>query len=179
VLVFTGAYILVKRRRTLKPHAPSIFVAAVLGLVFVLWCLYPRPSLYPTQTLRFSPQTALGFYLFPMGKGVVVKEQNAEFFLHREGDYRIVFSSRRELETVRLQFGSQMGVYATRMAFFDLPFFEGDAAYQIDEVSLSPATSYPFKRLHYYEINLSLKKMSSESMLIDPYFLKVTPVKER
>ncbi|MBN1221868.1 MAG: hypothetical protein JXB23_01375 [Candidatus Aminicenantes bacterium] len=178
ILLFVGFYARVKRKFEIKAHFHHVFAASVIAIVFVLWCLYPRPSLYPTRTLRYSPQTALGFYLFPMGKGVVIKEKKAEFFLHREGDYRFIFSSRREIEKIGLRFGSEKGTYTTRISLFDLPFFQGNTANEIEEITVPPAIGYPFKRLHLYEINLNLKKATSESMLIDPYYFKIIPVKD-
>jgi hypothetical protein len=122
---------------------------------------------------------ALGFYLSPMGKGVVVKESKQEFFLHRENNYKILFSSRRKLEQIKFVFGSDKGEYETHISFFDMPFFHGKTAYETSEVILSPETCYPYKNLFLYEISLNLKKNSSESMLIDPYYFKITPARGR
>ena len=112
-----------------------------------------------------------------MGKGVVVKENRQEFFLHRENDYKILFSSRRKLEQIGIAFGSDKGEYDTRLSFFDLPFVEETTAYETSEIALSPEAYYPFKNLYLYEINLNINKRSSESMLIHPYYFKITPEK--
>jgi len=177
VVVFICVYAFAKRKFELRPPFHEIFACIVLGFAFFLWSLYPQPSLYPTQTLRFSPQMALGFYLSPMGKGVVVKEKTQDFYLHRENSYKILFSSRRKLEQIHIIFGSDKGEYDTRLSFFDMPFVQKSTAYETSEVTLSPEFYYPFKSLYLYEINLNLRKRSSESMLIDPYYFKITPVK--
>jgi len=179
LIVFAGVYAFVKRTFTLKTSFHYVFAFSVLGLAFLMWSLYPLPSLYPSRTLRYSPQMALGFYLSPMGKGVVVKNTKQEFYLHREGDYRILFSSRRKLKHIQLTFGSDKGEYETHLSFFDLPFYQGKTSYETSEVSLSPETCYHFKNLYLYEINLNIKKSSSESMLIDPYYFKITPARDR
>jgi hypothetical protein len=177
IVVFACVYALVKKKFELKASFYYGFAGVVLVCSFLMWSLYPLPSLYPAQTLRYSPQMALGFYLFPMGKGVVVKENRQEFFLHRENEYRILFSSRRKLEHIQLAFGSDKGEYETRMSFFDMPFYQGKTSFETREVILNPETFYPFKNLYLYEINLDITKHTSESMLIDPYYFKIIPLK--
>jgi hypothetical protein len=60
-----------------------------------------------------------------------------------------------------------------------MPFHQGETAFETQEVNLRPETFYPFKNLYLYEINLNIKKSTSESMLIDPYYFKITPVRKR
>jgi hypothetical protein len=177
IVLLVCVYGLAKKKFELKNSFTYGFACVVLGCAFLMWSLYPMPALYPSQTLRYSPQMALGFYLHPMGKGVVVKENTQEFYLHRENDYKILFSSRRKLENIQLAFGSDKGEYETRISFFDMPFYQGKTSYETREVTLRPETFYPFKNLYLYEINLNIKKNTSESMLIDPYYLKITPEK--
>jgi hypothetical protein len=176
LIVFVCIYALVKKEMRLKKTFHYVFALSLLLIAFLLWVLFPRPSLYDTRTFRYSPQVALGYYLFPMGEGVVVKK-TAEFYLHRENDYRILFSSRRERETLQLNLGSEKGEYAVRLDFFDLPLFEGKTAYEQIEIALNPSAHYPYKNLYLYEINLNLKKLSSESMLVDPFFFQILPTR--
>jgi hypothetical protein len=179
IVVFASVYAFARRPLELRSSFYTIFGLAVLGFTFLMWSLYPLPSLYPTQIFRYSPQMALGFYLSPMGKGVVVKENKQELYLHRQNDYKILFSSRRELEQIHIAFGSDRGEYDTHLSFFDMPFVKETTAYETSEVALSPEAYYPFKNLYLYEINLNITKRSSESMLIHPFYFKITPSKER
>ena len=128
------------------------------------------------RTYHYSPQVALGYYLYPMGDGVVVKK-TAEFYLHREKDYRILFSSRRARENLQLNFGSEKGQYEVRLSFFDLPVFEGKTSFEGKAISLNPSAYYPYKNLYLYEIQLDLTRLSSESMLVDPFFFQIVPTK--
>jgi len=178
IVAFACVYAIVKKKFEIKTSFYYVFASVVLGFAFLMWSLYPLPSLYPSRTFRYSPQMALGFYLSPMGKGVVVKDNKQEFYLHRENDYKILFSSRRKLEHIQLAFGSDKGEYETRISFFDMPFFKGRTSFETSDVPLSPETFYPYKNLFLYEINLNLRKNSSESMLLDPYYLKITPVRD-
>jgi len=176
IVIFVCAYAFIKGEMRLKRTFYMVFVLSLLLLVFLLWVLFPRPSLYNTRTFRYSPQVALGYYLFPMGEGVVVKK-TAEFYLHRENNYRILFSSRRARENLQLNFGSEKGEYEVRLNFFDLPIFEGKTSYERRTVTLNPSVYYPYKNLYLYEIHLDLTKLSSESMLVDPFFFQIVPIR--
>jgi hypothetical protein len=176
VVIFVCVYAFIKKETHLKKTFFYGFGLLLLFCAFLLWVLFPRPSLYETRTFHYSPQVALGYYLFPMGDGVVVKK-TAEFYLHREKDYRILFSSRRARENLRVNFGSEKGEHEIRMSFFDLPIFEGKTSYETKTITLNPSTYYPYKNLYLYEIQLDLTKISSESMLVDPFFFQIVPAK--
>jgi len=177
IIAFILIYIFLKREIRLKPSFHSFFCFSLLLVCFFLWIFFPRSVLYPTRTFQYSPQKAMGFYLFPMGKGVVAKK-TAELYLHREHSYKILFSSRTELKKIKLTFGSEEGEYEIKLSFFDLPLFEEKTSYERKEFIFPPPAYYPFKKLYLYEINLNLTKLSSESMLVDPYFFQVFPLKE-
>jgi len=175
IVIFVCAYAFIKREMRLKRTFYYVFALSLLFLVFLLWVLFPRPSLYDTRTFHYSPQVALGYYLFPMGDGVVVKK-TAEFYLHRGNNYRILFSSRRARENLQLNFGSEKGEYEVRLNFFDLPIFEEKTSYEKRSITLNPPVYYPYKDLYLYEIHLNLTKLSSESMLVDPFFFQIVPI---
>jgi len=177
LIAFILIYALLKREIRLKLSFHYFFSFILILVFFFTWCLFPRSVLYPARTFHYAPQKTLGFYLFPMGKGVVAKK-TAELYLHREGSYKILFSTRRELKKIKLTFGSDKGEYEVKLSFFDLPAFEGKTSHERKELVLSPPAYFPYKYLCLYEINLNLKKLTSESMLIDPYFFQVFPLRE-
>ncbi len=176
IVIFIGLYTFARIDIRLRRTFHYVFSLSLLFCAFFLWVLFPRPSLYDTRTFRYSPQVAMGYYLFPMGEGVVVKKR-AEFYLHRENNYRILFSSRIERENLQLNFGSAKGEYEVRLSFFDLPIFEGKTSYEKKSITLDPPTYYPYKNLYLYEIHLDLTKLSAESMLVDPFFFQIVPIK--
>ncbi len=176
IVTFVCVYAFIKKEIPLKKVFYFGFGLSLCVCAFLLWVLFPRPSLYDTRTFRYTPQVALGYYLFPMGDGVVVKK-TAEFYLHRENKYRILFSSRKTRENLQVNFGSEKGEHEIRMSFFDLPIFEGQTAYETKTLTLSPSAYYPYKNLYLYEIQLDLTKISSESMLVDPFFFQIVPTK--
>lgn len=176
IVIFVCIYVFIRKEMQIKRAFYYVFGLSLLLCAFLLWVLFPRPSLYDTRTFNYSPQVALGYYLFPMGDGVVVKK-TAEFYLHRENNYRILFSSRRAREDLELNFGSEKGEYKVRLSFFDLPVYEGKTSYEKRAILLNPPAYYPYKNLYLYEINLNLTQRSSESMLVDPFFFQIVPTR--
>jgi hypothetical protein len=173
---FILGYIFIKKSARQIRDLWPVFLTILFVFLFLLWAAFPRPALYPTKTFQFSGQKAMGFYLSPMGEGVVAKKM-AELHLHKEKEYRILFSSRTELERINIRFGSEKGEYSLRFSLFDLPVYEGTSSYEIKILEVTPEAFYPFRNLFLYEINLELDQISSESMLVDPFFFQVVPLK--
>jgi hypothetical protein len=174
LLVFIAAYAFSRKAKPLGRAVPSLFAYGALTAAVFLWVLFPRSPLYPVKTVEYSPQSALGFYTFSMGKGVVAKE-GGDFYLHVEKSYRLLFGSRKKLERVRLRFGSAAGDYEADVRQFDLPLWQGETRREIKEIDFEPAAAYPFKRLFLYEVKVRLSHRSAESMLLEPFLFQVMP----
>ncbi len=174
---FVLIYVFWKSDISLRPAFHFLLVFVILLGSFFLWVLYPRTVAYPAKTIFYSPQRSLGFYLYPMGRGVVAKE-SGDFYLHFEKSYKFLFGSKSKLKKIKLLFGSQKGEYDLDMHLFDLPLFSGRTAYETKEMTVQPAACYPLKTLFLYEVNLTLKHHSPEPMLIEPYFFQVIPLKD-
>jgi hypothetical protein len=165
-------------RPTGRPSAAlPLLVYGVLGAAFFLWVLFPRTVLYPVKTVEYSPQRALGFYTFPIGKGVVAKAEG-DFYLHVEKSYKFVFSSRAPLGKVRLTYGSEKGDFDLRLRLFDLPLLETQTAGAVEEWAFAPLAFYRYRGLFVYELNLELAHRSAESMQLDPFLFQITPLRE-
>ncbi len=151
-------------------------VILFLIMSIFLWVLFPRPALYPTKTINYSPQRSLGFYLFSLGKGVVAKEEG-DFYLHLEKPYRFIFGSKQNLERIQLILGSETGDYEVSLQAFDLPLEKVRVTREkkVFELGLPPA--YQLRHLFLYEITLRLNHLSSESMLLEPFLFQVIPLR--
>jgi hypothetical protein len=174
VLVFLLAYGVLRKERPYGRAVPALFVSTVLAGGFFLWVLYPRTPRYPFKTVEYSAQSRLGFYTFPMGKGVVVKE-SGDFYLHLEKPYKLLFASRGDREAVKLRFGSETGEYELEIRQFDLPLWKGNTAFEVKEIVFRPSAAYELGNLKIYEIELRLVHLSAESMLTDPFLFQVLP----
>lgn len=178
LLLFIAAYAVFAKGggkplpRLFPPAAAAVLLAGGLGL----WVLFPRVPLHPSRTVVYSTGGTLGFYLKPMGRGVVAKKEG-EMYLHFEKSYRFVFASREKLGKIRLAYGSRKGEHEIRMTCFDTPLLEDVTAEEIKETVFAPRAEYRLRDLYLYEIGLTLKKHSGENLLVDPYLLKITPLR--
>jgi hypothetical protein len=189
-VLFIGTWVVFGRGRekSLSAAFHGLAAAVLLAAGFFLWVLFPRVPLYPSSPIAYASGGTLGFYGMPMGRGVVAKAEG-EMYLHFEKSYRFVFASREPLDAIKLEAGSKFGQHEAGLRFFDtaLPatgFPENDRRQTViatnletKELTLSPGRSYRLKDLFLYEIDLSLKKISGENLLIDPYLLKIVPVR--
>ncbi len=178
-LVLFGVLYAVFGRRTgpaAGPRARTAAVCALLAVAFVLWVYSPRPVLYPSVPLTFADQQKLGFYLFPMGGDVVAKNQG-ELYLHADREYRIFFAARHKLPSVKLVFGSTAGTHDVVLRQFDLPLFKGRTDHEKKEIVFAPAATFPLRDLFIYEVVIDFKKLSGESLKVDPFLLQVIPLR--
>ena len=175
IICILGLYASKRKWRPFRPAVKKSLIFGSLVLLFFLGSAFPRVSLYPARVFQYSEQTSMGYYMGPMGPGVIA-HRAAELFLHREGSYRILFSSRKELERVLIKFGSMDGEYEVRFSLFDLPAYEGKTGREIVELPFSVTAVYPFKWLHLYEFNIHIRQLSSELMLRKPFFFQIIPL---
>jgi hypothetical protein len=174
LLAFVLLYILVRPHaylpRLLRPAAAMV----LLGAGFFLWVLHPRPGPYPVRSVPYTSRESLGFFLFPMGKGVVMKP-GGEMYLHLEKSYNVFFTSRRPLQSMTLVFGSEEGEHSCRVRFFEETVFEGRTSFGTRRVEI-PSPAWAPRRGHcLYAVRVELEQLSEENMLLDPYFFEVVP----
>ena len=158
------------------PKTRTTVVCLLLAAAFGRWVYYPRTVLYPSVPLTFADQQKLGFYLFPMG-GDVVAKNHGELYLHADREYSVFFAARRKLPAVKLVFGSTAGTHDVVLRQFDLPLFQGRTDHEKKEIVFTPAAAYPLRDLFIYKVVIDFKKLSDESLKVDPYLLQVIPLR--
>jgi hypothetical protein len=178
LVLFVVAYLVFGKEseRPLSGRFHGIAAAALLGAGVFLWVLFPRVPLFPSRPVAYSTGGTLGFYLMPMGRGVVAKNEG-EMYLHFEKTYRFVFASREKLAKVKLSYGSTTGEHEIRLSFFDTPLQETRTDREIKGLIFTPRAFYRLRDLYVYEIGLSLKKFSEENLLVDPYLFRISPIR--
>jgi hypothetical protein len=174
--LFVVWYARAKAPGRLRPACHRAAALVLLAAAIGLWALFPRTIPYGTTTVAYSPQTALGFYAFPWGRGVVLRKTGT-LYLHEAKDYTILFSSRTRLDAIKLAFGNDKGDYAIEARLFDLPLLDERTSFTRREIVIEPPADYPFRNLALYEIRLRLRHLSGESMQLDPFPFQIVPVK--
>ncbi len=176
IILIILAYSLSKRLRAWDwGFNPRVVIALTLLAIF-LWVLFPRPALYPVKTINYSPQRSLGFYLFYLRKGVVVKDQG-DFYLHQEKPYRFILGSKQRIEKLQVILGADNGDYQVKLKAFDQPLGESRVTRSRQNLELALPPGYRKQHLFLYEINLEMKHLSPESMIIDPFLIQFVPGK--
>lgn len=149
-------------------------------LLFLMACflrvIFPLPPLYPAKTIYYSPSRSLGFFLFYLGKGVVVKSEG-DFYLHEEKPYRFIFGSKQELKEIEIRLGGEKGSYEIELQAFDLPLFRAKLVQEVRSLRLKLPVAYKKGHLFLYEINLKMKHLSQESMRLDPFMIQFLPIR--
>jgi len=177
VVLFIIAYAVIRPRPKLSRAFRPVVAHVVLLAGIFLWVLYPRSVSYPITKVDYTSRMTIAYYLFPMGKGVVIKP-SGQLYLHFEKSYQILFSSRVKLDHLKILFGSEKGEYDIGIRFFDLPIFSGRTSHENKQIEYSPPAYYPSKNLYLYDVNLDLRKLSEENMLINPFYLYIVPSSE-
>ena len=177
ILAFILAYALSKRERPLGQTFHRGFILTLLSAGFVLWVLFPRTVPYGVKTVAYTSQRTLGFYLGPMGEGVVAKEAG-DFYLHYAKSYKLFFGSKNRLDRLKLVFGSEKGTFGLKAALFDLPLLEDRTDHETKECIIQAEAYYRANNLFYYEIDLEISHLTDETMLIDPFLFQVIPVRD-
>jgi hypothetical protein len=174
LLAFVVAYLLARPRAELpRLFRPAITMALLAGFSF-LWVLFPRPASYPVKTVAADSAQARAYFLFPMGRGVVMKP-GGQMYLHYAKSYDVLFVSKHELSGLKLAFGSETGEYQVSLRFFDLPVFEGRTSHSRRELEYAPPAFYPYKGNFLYAFRVDLRHLSPENMLREPFFFEVVP----
>ena len=146
--------------------------------IFVLWVYYPRTVLYPSETFTYPTKQTLGFYSFPMGGGVIAKEEG-RFYLHEDRTYKVVFGSKLKLKQIKLLFGADAAGTASTFAFSTFPCFRArPRGTRRKKPNLSSNPSFravpPASPLRN---RLNLATLSRKKPKPDPFLLQIAPLK--
>ncbi len=177
VIALVAAYAVSRREKPLARAAPQLFVWMGLAAAVFLWVLYPRVVLFPVQTIEYSPQRALGFTAYPTSRGVIARD-GGDIFLHVEKPYSLLFSSRAPLDKIKLELGSVKGEYAVRIRLFDLPLLETNTSPGTREFIFEPEACYRQRGFCVYELGVGLEHLTDESMQLDPFRFRITPLRK-
>ncbi len=176
-LGFIAAYVLVRPRDKVASAFRPVPTLAALTVAIFLWVLQPRIVLYPAYVVNPESRTALAYYLFPMGEGVIPKPTGA-LYLHVPKEYKILFSAKAELRSLKVGFGSEKGEHDAAIRLYDKEIFSGETRFERKVVEVAAPPFIRVGQLYLYEIDVRLTQRSAENMRIDPYFFTVIPSRD-
>ncbi|MFC2141680.1 hypothetical protein ACFLR7_01955 [Acidobacteriota bacterium] len=173
-LVFMASYSLWKRHDTVPRFSKHLAFCGVGLCIFFSWfVLYPRFTLlYPVNT-TFPSQEKITFYA--LGQ-VVRMTEPGQFLIPADGrEYVFHFTSWREMNEIRLDFGSLEGDYYVEVRLFDLELFRGETSREIKTLTLSQPEFYAHRQTHLYRVSVYLERRSSVSISRHPFRFSITP----
>jgi hypothetical protein len=184
ILVFIAGY---ARKRNLGPkkiqRTPRLFSLPLLTMVglavFFLWLvLFPRIVLLFPENAAYSSGERISYY--NLGRHVQMKADEPGRFTITKDDHvaNLYFTSWREIENLKIEFGSLEGEYLVKLRFFDQDLFSGIVTGEMKTIVLSSLPRYRFKNANLYGISIDIKNRSPDiSTAENPFLLILQPVR--
>jgi hypothetical protein len=174
ILLFIMGYAYKKNLNVFKYLLkPTILV--MVGLVgFFLWfSLFPRTALISPVEATYSPSKTIGFYTLDRFSRM---RNPGEFHLSKSSyEYTFRFTSWREIEKLKLQFGALNANCQVRIKLFDLTIFEGRTSDEIKTLVIATPPQYRYKNTNLYILTVELEYISGTPITENPYFLSIYP----
>jgi hypothetical protein len=175
-VLFIVAYIFTKKH-TFPPKYTHFLSITMIGLgVFYLWFVfYPRIVIIYPQHVTYARGEKITFYAYSRS----ARMTTPGVFDLIEGNrlYSFYFSSWRELPDLRLDLGSDSGIYMAEIKYFDKTIFRGETQNAIKTLRFSPVPPYKLKRQHLYHISIYLENLSDVDIQKSPFRFSILPVR--
>ncbi len=145
--------------------AGSLLASALL--FFMLFCLYPRPVLRVSENTSFASGERIAFY--NLGPNVRVPGPGT-FHLHAYGrTYDFIFTSRKPLKRLGLEFGPSQGETGVSLEAFDVPLYKGRLSGRMQTITQVDPPAYRYKNSYLYLLRVTLPVPENEVQR-DHYF---------
>jgi hypothetical protein len=154
---------------------PTVPVIAGLTVFLLLFSLFPRIALISPVEANYAPSKNIGFYTLDRFSRM---RNPGEFHLSKNShEYRFQFTSWRQIEKLRLEFGALDGVYKVKIRLFDLTLFDDSTLDEIRTVVITTPPLYRYKNTNLYVLSVGLEYISGLPLTEKPYFLSIYPEK--
>jgi hypothetical protein len=183
ILAFIAGYVLKRNQprkmtpSTLRPFRPSLFTLCGLAVFFLWFVLFPRSTLlFPTRA-AYSSGERISYY--DLGRHVQMKEDEPGRFTITKDVHALDlhFTSWREIENLKIEFGSLAGKYQVNLKLFDQEIFAGIINKKMETLVKSSLPRYRFKNTNLYRLSIAIKNLSDISTAENPFLLTLQPVR--
>lgn len=174
ILLFVMGYVY-RKNLNLSKHLPKPAILVMAGLiVFFLWfSLFPCTALISPVKATYSPSKNIGFYTLDRFSRM---RNPGEFHLSKSSyEYTFRFTSWRQIEKLRLEFGALNAVCKVKMKLFDLAIFEGRTSDEIRTLVITTPPRYRYKNTNLYILSVRLEYISGTPLTEELYFLSIYP----
>jgi hypothetical protein len=151
----------------------AVPVMTILMVFFLLFSLFPRTALIAPVRADYSPSKIIGFYSLDR----FARMRNpGEFHLSKSShEYTFQFTSWKQIENLRLEFGVLEAEYRLKIKLFDLTYFEGDTSDEIRTLVIKGPPCYRYKNTNLYILSIGIEYISGTLITENPYFLSIYP----
>lgn len=174
ILLFVMGYAY-RKRLNMPKHLSiqAVPVMTVLMVFFLLFSLFPRTALIAPVKADYSPSKIIGFYTLDRFSRM---RNPGEFHLSKSShEYIFQFTSWKQIENLRLEFGVQEAEYRLKIKLFDLTFFEGNTSDEIRTLVIKSPPRYRYKNTNLYILSIGIEYISGTLVTENPYFLSIYP----
>jgi hypothetical protein len=183
ILVFTVGYVLKRNRShkettgTPRPFLPPFFTLCGMTIFFLWFVLFPRTALLFPTNAAYSSGERISYY--DLGRHVQMKEDEPGRFTITKDDHTLDlhFTSWREIENLKIEFGSLAGKYRVNLRFFDQEIFSGIINRKMETFVKTSPPRYNYKNTNLYKLSIAIKNLSDIPTAENPFLLILQPVR--
>ena len=176
LVIFIAAYALTRKKARIYLYSTHIIIAAGGMVLFFIWfVLYPRLVLMNPVNAAFPSGERITFYSLSR----VARQTDPGKFLLPEDNrpYHFLFTSRREFEKIRIEFGSTSGSYKVGLSMFDHGVFEGKTEKEAKSLDVAPPPAYKLNGANLYWLTITIGKGEGVRTSQSPYIFSFSPKK--
>jgi hypothetical protein len=146
-----------------------------LGAFYLWFVFYPRTIILHPQNITYPSGEKISFYRY--SQSARMTSPGVFDLVEDNRVYSFYFSSWRELPDLRLDLGSERGVYVAEIKYFDKIIFREETKDETKIVRFSPVPSYKLKNQDLYHISIFIRAISDADTQKAPYRFSILPVK--
>jgi hypothetical protein len=176
LVLFIGVYVLLKKH-SFPLRYSHILSFATMGLcIFYLWFVfYPRTVIVHPQNITYASGEKVAFYAY--SRSARMTAPGVFDLIEENRPYSFYFTSWRELPDLQVDFGSEKGVYAVNIKYFDKTLFRGQTEEEIKTFRFPSVHPYTLKQQNLYHISIFLENKSDIDIRKHPYRFSILPIR--
>jgi hypothetical protein len=175
-VLFILTYILI-RKHTFPIKYSHFLSGTMIGLgVFILWFVfYPRAVIVDPQHITYLSGEKITLYAH--SRSARMTSPGVFDLIEDNRLYSFYFSSRRKIPDLRLDFGSERGIYRAEIKYFDKTIFLGEIKTEIRTLNFPPVPPYSLHNQNLYQISIFLENKSNVDTSASPFRFSILPAR--
>jgi hypothetical protein len=175
-ILFILVYVLTKKHSFSPRYSHFLFVTMIgLGVFYLWFVFYPRTVIVHPRHITYPSGEKIAYYQY--SRSARMTAPGVFDLVEDNRVYSFYFSSWRELRNLRLDLGSEGGLYETEIRYFDKIIFRGETKDETKTLRFPPAPSYKLKNQHLYHISIFIHNLLDVETQSSPYRFSILPIR--